>query len=71
MGFNMLQCRETLYQVVKVVTTMIFDTKVIDDEDKSNSAGRVTKETRRVGLDNPPPGEETYQALRWTASRTP
>jgi hypothetical protein len=30
-GFNMVQCRKTLYQVVEVVTTLVFDTKVVDD----------------------------------------
>ena len=42
---------------------MVFNTKVVDDQDKGNGTGWVAEQAAGGGLDKPPPGKETYQAV--------
>ena len=53
MGFDRIARREGMNKVVEVVAILVFDTKIVDDEDESNGAGKVTKQAWGGGFNKP------------------
>ena len=45
----MIARRQGMNKVVEVVAILVFDTKIVDDEDESNGAGKVTKQAQAGG----------------------